>query len=72
MNRQKQVLDAKDYLRELINHYTEHLENNSIPVEMLGELIKEERNKCIHKLHRIQEMDAEAFYLAKSGGSAFV
>ena len=72
MNHQKQVLDAKNYLRDLINHYTEHLENNSIPVEILGELIQEERNKCIHKLRRIQEMDAEAYYLAKNGGSAFV
>ena len=72
MNRQKQVLDVKDYLRELINHYTEHLENNTIPVCMTGSLIQEERKKCIHKLRRIQEMDAEAFYLAKNGGSAFV
>ena len=72
MPHQKQSVDTKNYLRDLINHYTEHLENNSIPVEVLGELIKEERNKCIQKLHRIQEMDMQAYYQVKNGVNVFV
>ena len=72
MRHQNQALDTKNYLRDLINHYTEHLENNSIPMEVLGDLIKEERNKCIQKLHRIQEMDMQAYYQVKKGVNVFV
>ena len=71
MPHQNHFVDTKDYLRDLINHYTEHIEHKTIPALMVGDLITEERNKCIHKLHRIQEMDAQAFYQAKNGASVF-
>ena len=71
MPHQQHCVDTKDYLSDLINHYTKHLEHK-IPISHVwGDLITEERNKCIHKLHRIKEMDAQAFYQAKNEASAF-
>lgn len=57
--------DRKHYLNELINLYSNQLDQPIATV--FGELIKEEKSKCIQESHQIKRVDMEAMLLAKRG-----
>lgn len=56
------VIDTKQYLAELIQHYNILLEKNK--VKELNTFIQEEKLKCQVKLYKIREVDMEAMFLA--------
>ena len=56
--------DMKHYLAELINLYSEQL--NQPIASTFGELIKETRRECIQELDKIKQTDMEATLWAKS------
>ena len=56
------VIDTKQYLAELIQHYNILLEQNK--VEELNSFIQEEKLKCQVKLYKLRELDMEAMFLA--------
>ena len=62
------AIDKKQYLRELIRSYDSILSNPDNPAFTLHTLITEEKYKCEHQLHRLNETDIEALLMV----SAFV
>ena len=56
------VIDTKQYLAELIQHYNNLLEENK--VQELNTFIQEEKLKCQVKLYKLRELDMEAMFLA--------
>ena len=62
--------DAKQYLRELIQHYESILENPDSPINIFTPLIKEEKYSCMHKLRKLKEADMEGMIMANAFASA--
>ena len=58
------VKDQKDYLRNLINHYTENLRQEFI-ANTYGEFIQELKEECIQELNLLRTVDMEATLMAK-------
>ena len=65
--------DTKEYLKELIQHYDDLLNQYPLPqwVLDLKPFINEEKYKCLHQLRKIKEVDIQAMMLAKQSVSPF-